>query len=46
MFDGTSLALDYASSGFVQQVASLNNLLTVAEDSRVTVTHTDRVVAP
>ena len=44
MFDGTSLALDYASSGFVQQVASLNNLLTVAEDSRVTVTHTDRVV--
>ena len=44
MFDGTSLALDYASSGFVQQVASLNNLLTVADDSRVTVTHTDRVI--
>ena len=44
MFDGTSLALGYASSGFVQQVASLNNLLTVADDSRVTVTHTDRVI--
>ena len=44
MFDGTSLALDYQSGGFIQKVALLNNLLTVAEDSVVTVSHTDRVI--
>ncbi|XBD74135.1 autotransporter-associated beta strand repeat-containing protein [Akkermansia massiliensis] len=44
MFDGTSLALDYQSGGFIQKVALLNNLLTVAEDSVVTVSHTDTVI--
>lgn len=44
MFNGTSLALDYRSGGFIQHVASLGNLLTIAENSVVTVSHTDRVI--
>lgn len=44
MFDGTFLTLDYQSTGFAQKVARLNNLLTVAENSVVTVSHTDKVI--
>lgn len=44
MFNGTSLVLDYRSGGFIQHVASLGNLLTIAENSVVTVSHTDRVI--
>ena len=44
MFNGTSLVLDYRSGGFIQQVASLGNLLTIAENSTVTVSHTDKVI--
>lgn len=44
MFNGTSLVLDYESGGFIQKVASLGNLLTVAENSVVTVSHADTVI--
>ena len=44
MFNGTSLVLDYESTGFTQKVASLGNLLTVGDHSVVTASHTDKVI--
>lgn len=44
MFDGTALMLDYESAGFTYKVASLGNLLTVADHSVVTASHTDKVI--